>query len=310
MAKSTQILKDGDRSGLYAFACLLVVGSFLALSWVVAKLADEAGAPRLTFLMVALVGSGTLLLGLSTFHRRGMTVTGRTLEYALVTGALFALPNALGFLAVRHVGAGFISLSFAFPILITWLIAVLIGLETLRFSRLLGVLLGLSGGVILAAAKAGGGDTAPGWAALILAMPLTIAIGNIYRTLRWPAGASPIFLAAIMLFSGALCLVPFALTLEPDEIPTLFKTSEILKLLVFETLVFTVLYCFYFVLQKLAGPVYFSQIGTVAAVAGTLMAVFALAEAPPPNLALAGSLVAMGMVIFHYTGKKNKPSIS
>lgn len=195
--------------------------------------------------------------------------------------------------------------SIAFPFI---LIAVSIGLEKLRFSRLLGVLLGLSGGVILAAGKSAGNDAALGWAALILAMPLTIAIGNIYRALRWPAGASPMFLAATMLLCGALCLLPFVQWLEPGQIPALFNHSAILWLLVLETAVFTVLYCFYFVLQKLAGPVYFSQLGTVAAVAGTLMAVFALAEAPPPHLTLAGGLVAIGTVIFHYTGKTAKPA--
>ncbi|MCH4564148.1 DMT family transporter [Halomonas sp. EGI 63088] len=299
MSNATLSRKGTDRAGIYALGCLLLVGTFLALSLVVAKLADGAGAPRLTFLMTAMAGAGIVLGTIGTLQRRSMALNRRTLEYAAVAGALFAVPNALAFLAVRHVGAGFISLSFAFPILVTWLLAVWLSLERLRALRLLGVLLGLAGGLVLAAAKAGGADGTPGWALLVLAMPLVIALGNIYRTLRWPEGSSPIFLAALMMLGGAMTLVPFVLLLEPDQLPALFTTGAVLRLLAVEVTVFSVLYLFYFVLQKLAGPVYLSQIGTVAALVGTLIAVLALGEAPPPNLGLAALLVALGTVLFH-----------
>ncbi|MFC3282118.1 EamA family transporter [Litchfieldella rifensis] len=288
-----------NRVGLYALGCLLLVGTFLALSLVVAKLADGAGVPRLTFLMVAVAGAGIVLTAITALQRQPISLTRRTLEYAIVSGALFALPNALGFLAVRHVGAGFVSLSFAFPILITWLLAVLLSLERLRTLRLLGVLLGLSGGLLLAAAKAGGVDGSQGWVVLVLAMPVVIALGNIYRTLRWPSGAAPVFLAALMMLGGALALLPFALLFEPGQMQALFESASAIRLLLVEVAVFSVLYLFYFVLQKLAGPVYLSQIGTVAALVGTLIAVFTLGEALPPNLGLAGILVALGTILFH-----------
>lgn len=291
--------KRNQRAGLYAFGCLLLVGTFLALSLVIAKLADDAGAPRLTFLMTSLVGAGTLLLGMAVFTRQPLTLSRRTLEYAVVAGILFAVPNALAFLAVRHVGTGFISLSFAFPILITWLLAVWMSLERLRAPRLVGVLMGLAGGMVLAAAKAGGVDGAPGWALLILAMPVVMALGNIYRTLRWPEGISPVFLAALMMFGGAATLLPFALLTESSQMASLFSTSAIVQLLVVETVVLAVLYLFFFMLQKYAGPVYLSQIGTVAALVGTLIAIFAFGETPPANLGLAALLVAFGTVLFH-----------
>ncbi len=299
MSNATPSRKGMDRAGLYALGCLLLVGTFLALSLVVAKLADSAGAPRLTFLMTAMAGAGIVLGTIGALQHRSMALNRRTLEYAAVAGALFAVPNALAFLAIRHVGAGFISLSFAFPILLTWLLAVWLSLERLRALRLLGVLLGLSGGLVLAAAKAGGAGGAQGWVLLVLAMPLVIALGNIYRTLRWPDATAPVFLAALMMFGGAVTLLPFVLLLEPGQSLALFTTGAALQLLLVEVAVFSVLYLFYFVLQKLAGPVYLSQIGTVAALVGTLIAVLALGEAPPPNLGLAALLVALGTVLFH-----------
>ena len=138
---------------------------------------------------------------------------------------------------------------------------------------------------------------------VLLAIPLVLAFGNIYRTLRWPAGAAPVFLAALMMFGGALTLLPFALATEPGQLPALLTSAAVGRLLLLETAVFAVLYFLFFILQRLAGPVYLSQIGTVAALVGTLIAVFALGEAAPPNLALAGTLVALGLTLFHRGGR-------
>lgn len=307
MANSTT---PSNRTGWYALGCLLLVGSLLALSLVVAKLADNAGAPRLSFLMVAVAGAGVLLLALAGVQRQPMKLNRRILEYGVVSGALFALPNALVFLAVRHVGAGFISLSFAFPILLTWMLAVGLGMERVNALRLLGVLLGLAGGVLLAWAKAGGMQGGQGWAVLVLAIPLILALGNIYRTLRWPGEAGPVYLAALMLLGGALTLAPFVLAFEARQFTQLLGSTGVLRLLLAEVAVFTVLYIFYFVLQKIAGPVYLSQIGMVAALAGTLIAVMLLGESVPPYLGLAGALVVLGAALFHRGAAHGAPPLA
>ena len=292
-------LTGPGKAGLAAFGCLLLVGTFLGLSLILAKLADQAGAPRLTFLMVGIGGAGLILIGLSALARQPMPINRRTLEYGLVSGFLLAAPTALGFLAVRHVGAGYLSMSFAFPVLFTWIIATVMRLERVRWLRLAGVALGLAGGLLLAAAKAGNVSASPGWALLVLAMPMMLAAGNVYRSLRWPANTSPLFLAGLMEIGAALMLVPCVLLLEQGRSGELLASRETTLLLWIEVAVFAVLYSFYFVLQKMAGPVYLSQIGTVAAVVGTLIAILALGEAPPPFLGLAVLLVAGGTLLFH-----------
>ena len=287
------------RIGIYAFGCLLLVGSFLALSLAIAKLADEAGAPRLSFLITALVGAALILAGTTALRSQPMPINRRTLEYAAVSGILFAVPNAVSFLSVRHVGAGFVALSLAFPVLVTWLLAVTLRMEKLRALRLVGVLLGLAGGVVLALSQGSDAEGARGWAALVMLMPVVLAAGNIYRTKRWPENAAPVFLAALMMLGGALALTPFALMHEGGRFEELFGSSRIILLLLGETAVFAVVYFFFFVLQRLAGPVYLSQIGLVAALAGTLIAIFALGESIPSNLGTAGALIVLGTLIFH-----------
>ncbi|MGQ9425258.1 DMT family transporter [Gilvimarinus sp. F26214L] len=290
------------KRAVYAFGCLILVGSLIALSVMVMKKADGAHLPRLTFLTLAMGGAGLALIGMAVIGRQEMPLDGRSLEYGLVSGVLLAAPQALGFLAVSRVGAGFVSLSFAFPILITWLLAVLLRMERLRPARLLGVVLGLSAGLLLASGQAGAPNVGLGWSLVVLAMPLLLAIGNIYRSARWPERGGPIYLAALMMLGAALSLAPVAMVAEAGRFSELFAGGVPHTLLLAETAIFSVLYLFFFILQKIAGPVYLSQIGIVAALVGTIIAVFALNESPPPNLLLAAILVVGGSLLFHWGG--------
>lgn len=294
------VAPKAGKVSVYAFACLILVGSFIALSMTVAKLADAAGLPHLSFLSVAMAGAGLVLLGIARLSGQAMPWNARIAEYGLASGVLLAIPQALGFLAVGQVGAGFVSLSFAFPVLITWLLAVIVRLERPNLVRFLGVSLGLAAGVLLASGQARTGSADLVWSLVILAIPVFLATGNIYRSLRWPSRGGPIFLAALMLLGAALTLVPVAYLIEEGRLAELVASAEAVWLLLAEIAIFAVLYLFFFILQKIAGPVYLSQIGIVAGVVGTIIAVFALGESPPPNLFLAAVLMVVGSLLFHF----------
>src|SRR5690606_32639086 len=64
MARAATSRKDTNRTAWRAFGCLLAVGTLLALSLVIAKLADQAAAPRLSFLMAAMAGAACVLTGI------------------------------------------------------------------------------------------------------------------------------------------------------------------------------------------------------------------------------------------------------
>ena len=277
---------------------VLFVGSMLAMTLVVGKLAVLAGAAPLAFLSVALLVSGGLLWLLSLAKGQAVTVRGRVLEYGLVVGLLFVLPNVVGFLAVRHVGAGFLSLTFLFPLLFTYFLALLLGIERYVFLQALGVLVGLGGGAFLALSKVSLGDAPLGWILLTMTGPIIIATGNLYRTMRWPAGVAPLFLASLMLVCAGLMVLPFAWLKEGmDGFINVFTGRRGVILLV-QIAAFSLQYRFYFVLQKLGGPVYLSQIGPVAAVVGGVIATLWLGEALPPNIPLSALLVALGLYFF------------
>ena len=80
--------------------------------------------------------------------------------------------------AVDQGEAGFASLCLAFPPLLTYVLALALRMEGLQRLRLLGILIGLAGSLILALGKLGSGDSPLLWVLATLVMPVFLAIGG------------------------------------------------------------------------------------------------------------------------------------
>ena len=160
-------------------------------------------------------------------------------------------------------------------------------------------MLGLTGALLLVFAKADGRGRELAWLAIALSAPLVIARGNIYRTLNWPAGASPLSLAPGMLIAASLLLILFMTLAGIPIVPA--PNDGGLWPLAAEIVVFSATYSLYFTLQKLAGPVYLSQIGSVGAAAGAALAVIILGETAVPALGLAMIVILAGAFLVNRT---------
>lgn len=273
---------------------LAVTGGLLAVSILISGQAARAGAPMLWFLAGVSGIAGAAQLAIAALAGP-LRIDGRVLAYAAAAGLLQALPNAIGYLAVGHVGAGFLSLTFAFPILLTWAMARAVGLEPRSPRRAFAVALGLAGGLLLAAGKMRGlPDGAAVWAVAACAAPVLIAAGNIYRSRYWPAGPSPVVLAGLTLVSAALCILPVAALTEPL---TPLRAPAPLALMLAGAAAFTVQFVTFFQLQRAGGPVMLSLIGPVAAVGGAGAAALFLGESLPATLLPAAALTGAGVAL-------------
>jgi drug/metabolite transporter (DMT)-like permease len=277
--------------------CLLVVGTSIGVTNNIAKLGMAHGVPLLALLFWAVLGAAALLALLALAARRPPAFDRRSLVYGLVSGLLLmALPTGIGYLAARHVGAGFVSLTLAFVPLITYLLALALRIEPNRWVRVTGVIAGLAGALVLAFGKTRTPDAEPLWIAAALAIPVVIATGNIYRTLRWPPGATALSLAPLMLAGAAVWLLPLA----ASQAGAVIADGAGLALAATQAVVFTLTYSLYFILQRIAGPVYLSQIGSVGAVSGTAIAVLGFGETMPVGFAGAAALIVVGVALFNW----------
>ncbi|MCV2873593.1 DMT family transporter [Defluviimonas sp. WL0050] len=287
-------------SSLAAPLLLVAVGSLIATAVALSKLAAAAGAPMLGYLGAVWVGAGAMLI-VPVLIGRGVAGLGQLMPYSFGAGALMMAPSAAGYLAVGHVGAGFVSLTFAFPVLITWVIARGLRMDGARRGQGLGVSAALVGGVVLASGKlaetGGPGDGAL-WVGVAATIPAALALGNIFRTRFWPVGEAPLTLAALSVLIGAALVLPLAMVSEGSRLSVLWTDHDILLLILTGSAVVAAQYVLQFRLQALAGPVYMSQIGGVAAMVGAVLAVVVLGEALPPAFWPAVMLIVAGTVLF------------
>jgi drug/metabolite transporter (DMT)-like permease len=129
-----------------------------------------------------------------------------------------------------------------------------------------------------------------------LSAPVIIAVGNLYRSLYWPPGATALELSPGMLLTAGSSLLLGLLAVDAALAPPAWSLATS-AFLAGQTAIFALLFVLYFVLQKLAGPVYLSQIGSVGALVGLALATLLLAEPLSAQVAAAGGLVAGGIFL-------------
>lgn len=287
------------RAWLAPLVYLLSGGALLGLSTNLAKLAGEIQLTALSFLFWSILGAALILLVISALRRNLPPVNARTIEYYAVSALLgVAGANLIFFSAIPHVGAGFVALIITLPPLLTYVGALTLKMERFRVMRAAGVLSALAGAITLAANKLSAPDANHLWILLALIGPVLLAIGNIYRTLRWPKGVSGDALAPGMLIAAAITLLAvgllpgFSLSVPTDRyLPTL--------LIALQAVVFAGQFLLLFLLQKSGGPVLLSLLGSVGAVVGVPVAVLLQGETAPEGLLLGILLIGTGITLLN-----------
>lgn len=287
-----------------ALACLVVGGGLLGIATNLAKFAVEIGLTPLAFLFWSISGAAIILSIVAYMRDEILAPSARSFEYYIIAALVsVAGSNLIFFSAIPHVGAGFVALIISLPPLLTYLAALVINIERFNTWRALGVVAALAGAGILAARKFSAPEASVFWIALALCGPVLLAIGNIYRSLRWPDDASPIALAPGMLIAAAIMLGLVGL-LPAFTLAVPHTTALPISLIVLQACIFAGQFLLLFVLQKTGGPVLLSLLGAVGAVVGVPVAVLLQGEAVPEGLVLGGSLIALGVALVTWGGMK------
>jgi drug/metabolite transporter (DMT)-like permease len=257
-----------------ALALLLVTGAMLGVNLPLAKIATAQGVPPLLWAFVISAGAGGVLLASQFVRGRRLNTNRHHVRYFVVTAAVsYAIPNMLMFTVVPHLGAGYTSIMYTLSPPITLVLALVLKVRRPNLLGIAGIGVGLVGALLVAVTRGEAGRPAELlWLVLAFLIPVSLACGNIYRTMDWPKDSDPTDLAAGSHLAAAVMLL---IAIMAFHGPVSFTT---LKAVPFETLAqiaaAAAMFAFYFRLQMVGGPVYLSQIGYVAAgiglVAGTV----------------------------------------
>lgn len=285
---------------------LLSGGSLLGLSTNLAKLAGDKGISPLAFLCWSVVGAALLLLVIATLRRYRPPINTRTLEYYAVSAFVGVVgSNLIFFSAIPHIGAGFVALTITLPPLLTYLGALALRMERFQVTRAAGVTAALAGTGILAVRKLSEPQADEFWIFLALLGPVLLAIGNLYRSLRWPEGVSADALAPGMLVAAALML--FSAGFLPGfSVAVPVDRNLPLILIAVQSVVFAGQFLLLFLLQKTGGPVLLSLLGSVGAVVGVPVAIFLQGETAPESLFVGTVLIATGIALLNLGKMKTR----
>ncbi|WP_353194462.1 DMT family transporter [Pusillimonas noertemannii] len=276
---------------------LFAGGALLGVSTNLAKLAVGIGMTPLAFLTWSLAGAAVLLLTGAALRGSLPPINQRSVKYYAVAALVgVAGPNFIFFEAIPHVGASFVALMIALPPLLTYAGALAMGMEGFQWARALGVVAALGGAGVLAASRQIASDADLFWTVLVLLGPALLAVGNIYRTLKWPAGVSAQALATGMLFLAVFMLMLFSMLPGYSLAVPVDRNLPVL-LTVAQAFVFAAQFQVLFLLQKTGGPVLLSLLGSVGAVVAVPVAIYLQNEAPPAGLLPGAGLIALGVAL-------------
>ena len=256
---------------------LLITGTLLGMSFPLGKLAAGAQVSPLLWSLVVSLGALALLGPVLAYSGQLRLPSGQSLRYVVVSGLVtFAGVNLLLFFLIDKVGAGYAGLMFALSPVFTMALSLVFGLGGPRGVKRAGVFVALIGAAVVALTRGGSGVSMDLWAVAALAIPLILALGNVYRTLDWPetmaadalafwshAVAVIALLAAMPLMGGGVDFARLA------DIPLVTLAQAVAAGMTFP---------FFFRLQRKGGPVMLSQIGYVAAGVGIGAATLFLGE--------------------------------
>jgi len=281
---------------------ILVVGTLWGTSFSLSKYAIAQGIEPLGYAFWQCFGAGALLLALVTLRGERLSLDRAHLRFYLLTGVFgIGIPNVIFYIVIPHVPAGLMAIVITTAPLITFVMALATGLERFRWLRMAGILLGLAGVLLLVLPRGGGVDLG-GWVLLGLLTPFFYALSSIIAAKWRPAGLGALPAAAGMMLTAALLQTPVMLWLGHGYLPWPPLEGRDAALAV-HVVVSTVAYATYFHLVRIAGPVYFSQVGYVVTLTGILWGMLFFGERLDPAIWLATAVLLAGIALVNLGSK-------
>ncbi len=289
---------------------LLAAGIGIGLVFPISKLADLAAIEPFAYIGWSAAGACLILFTLCIATGRRPRVRAETVRYALRAGAVtYAIPFGTLAVVVPHLGTSIPSIFQSLTAILTLGLVTVLGLERPGRLRTFGLVLGLVGVLIIIAVRDGGAGVEAAdqvsllWVAAALVTPLSLAYGNVYRSMAWPQGESPLPLATLTFACAAVLMLGAGLvgTVATGNAALITVPPAGFRVIVFQALATGIGYAFFFRLQQVGGPVYLSQISYVNTAVGLGFAVVLFGEAMNAAMISALALIVLGVALVNRT---------
>lgn len=257
----------------------------------IGKFVGVAGLNSALWAIVISLVPGLILLAFGGFGPQ------RMFGFGMISGlAAYVIPNITVFSAISEVGAGYVGLMFALSPVFTAILSLLFKVRPPDRLLLISVCFGFAGALLIVAFRGQLKLGADGpWPLIAFIIPVSLAIGNVYRTARWPVGATPVQVgAAANLGAIPFLVVALASTAEAGTFSAVLAHPWLVLTQIGVSLA---MFLVFFRLQQVGGPTYLSQLGYVAAAVGLAIGTLFLGESYPWPVWVGAGFIAAGLLI-------------
>ena len=241
---------------------------------------------------------GIICLGGAALFGRIGTLSRNTFLFLFAWAILNVVPGVILFEAAGRVSGITLSIILAFQGLSVFVIASLLRMEEATWRRCLGLVIGLSGSVVLIAARETAGGINPWvWVLFAISIPILWAVTDVLIAAKEPTSTmGPVAALGVMYLLSALLTLPIAMA-QGQLFMLSLALGDGFWLILLNALVDTANYVFYLLLIAVAGAVFASQTAYVTTLAGIFWSIGLLGEQMTSVTWFALALIFLGLLV-------------
>ncbi|MBP9726574.1 MAG: DMT family transporter [Gammaproteobacteria bacterium] len=276
---------------------LIALGAIWSLGFSIARYCTTNGVHPLGYAFWQSLGPAVVLtilckcLRIPIFNHRSYFIF-----YLFASLVGIAIPNANMYFAASQLPSGILAVIINISPMVTYLLALAFKEESFNSRRFAGVICAVLGIIIMIKPSGDISKEMIPWLLSALLTPISFALCAVFVAKYRPENSHSLGLAAGMLWGSTLWLLPVVfLGHHFYALSHGFSWTE--QLLLIEVLLSSAGYWLFFQLLKNAGPVYYSLVGGVVAVAGLLWGKLLFAETLTLTQMAGVTAVILGIVL-------------
>ena len=282
--------------GIRHNASLIGLGLFWGLSPSLYKLLGEAGVPIVQIIVLTGVGVGLGLYGLQIRQTGHSGLDRAVWSYGLTCSVLLNLAFAASLYFATRLPVTTYAMVVSTTPFMTYAVALLLGRERVKAWRILALITGFLGALVVILSRHGSaGAAASPLAFACFVLPLLFAVYNNFAAAWWPRNAGTLAVGTAESWASAAVALPFLLL--PDQLAPAGDFGFGYAMVAFATVMWVVERIAYFGLIRSVGPVSTMQAVYISTPGAVVIGLLLFAETPSPWLAVSVALVDGGLVV-------------
>ena len=282
-----------------AFGLLLLLGTIRGGATSLAKFVTINDVPAISYAMWQSLTAALLLLiagYLKTKRLPSFRDAGVHYLFCGIVGA--ALPNVLFFISIKNMNAGAMAVILTLGPIFTYTLLLGLGREALNRFRLIGLILGLIGGGMIALGNTESNFSFNVFYLIALLCPILYASMSVYVSCRMSSPADPFLVAGATHLVSFMALLPVGLITQ--QIHPIWITPDLTDgLILLHGAIGATAYALLFKIIELAGPIFYSFSSYIIAVTGVIWGVALFGEQLTPGFLIATVAIFAGLYLIN-----------